>query len=103
MNIYRMNNDGCVSNQHIEIPALDLLDELQVLFHHLKKDLNIPFFATDANNFGIGRLISVNNSANQSFLRRFRANTILAGEPVLRAMVVDDSTLARPRRLVIFW
>ncbi len=48
--------DHCMGDKHIEIPALDLFHQFQVLFCHFKQNLYIPVFTVDPDYFGIEKL-----------------------------------------------
>lgn len=43
-----------MSNKRIIIPALNLFCQLQMLFGHFKKELDVPAFAVNTDNFFIG-------------------------------------------------
>ena len=60
-------NDGCMGDQSIEIPALNFLGQSQVLFGHLEKYLDVPAFAVNAYDVLIAASVSVDSNASQSF------------------------------------
>jgi hypothetical protein len=45
-----------MSNQGIEVPALGLLGQFQMLFGHLEEHLDVPAFAVNAHDVLIGQL-----------------------------------------------
>ena len=51
------HEDNCgMSDQGIEIPALNFLGQFQVLFCHFEKNLDVPAFAVDANDVVVGQV-----------------------------------------------
>lgn len=49
-------NDSGVSDQGIEVTALNLLGRFQVLFGHLEKNLDVPTLIVEAHDIFSGRL-----------------------------------------------
>lgn len=49
-------NQRCMGDQCVKVPALDFLRKVQVLFGHLEQNFDIPAFAVDSNDILIGQV-----------------------------------------------